>query len=157
MAASRQKLSSRSLFSYPSWKFTWKTAPSALVRKSERAEIVFLWLSVLMKLLCSRTGQSVATFCIQRLCFLPHAANAKEKKPRAGHTALRIALMDFKQPAEIICCARSATLLPEEMLQEGRARAGSNAQVRDHVLLLLQTIFLHVRTSSPLQTPSGQC
>lgn len=111
---------------------------------------MFLWQSVLMKLPCSSTGQNVAMSCIRWLCFLPHAANADEKKPRVGHAVLRIALMDFKEPAEIICCARSATLLQEEMLQEGRARAGSNAQVRDHVLFLLQTIFLHLRTSSPL-------
>lgn len=43
--------------------------------------------------------------------------------------------MDFKEPAEIICCARSATLLPEEMLQEGRGL--SREQVRNHVPFLL--------------------
>lgn len=32
--------------------------------------------------------------------------------------------MDFKEPAEVICCARSATLLPQEMLQEGRGLSG---------------------------------
>lgn len=32
-----------------------------------------------------------------------------------------MALVDFRQPAETICCACSATVLPQEMLQEGSA------------------------------------